>query len=43
MADEDLKEMLKDVRLKLMIKGVPYNYIARYFIDKMQLAFDDST
>ena len=40
---EKVEPTLKDIRLKLMIKKVPYTHVAKYFLDKVDLQINEET
>ena len=40
---EKVKNGLKEIRLKLMIKRVPYTHMAKYMLEKVELAADEET
>ena len=40
---EKVKNGLKEIRMKLMIKKVPYTHMAKYMLENVELAADEET
>ena len=40
---EKVKNGLKEIKMKLMIKKVPYTHMAKYMLEKAELTADEET